>query len=217
MPRQNGHPQDNCPIPDPGWASAVAAHKDRTRARILAAAADLVSVRGAADLAMTTLARRSQIARATLYNYFPSAERVLEALVETEVATFLSELDQRLAATADPAERLNQSTAALVGWVAGQSAQGPAPARRPRSSYSPDIASIHRPLAGIENRIEEIIRAARAAAALPPRTDPALAARFVVALVLGIRWQLGGPGSDHVAASLQAFLLAGLGVAQPGH
>jgi len=193
----------------------VAAHKDRTRARILAAAADLVAARGAAGLAMTTLARRARVARATLYNYFPSAERVLEALVETEVAAFLSDLGQRLETVPDPGERLSQAVSALVGWVAGQAAGGPAPAGRHPSARPPDVAAIHRPLAAIQDRIREIVAAARDAGALPPRTEPDLAARFTVTLVLGIRWQLGGAGSDHVAAALQAFLLAGLGAARP--
>jgi AcrR family transcriptional regulator len=214
MPRQDGHTQDNCPIPDPGWwapdgwASAVAAHKDRTRTRILAAAADLVAARGAAGLAMTSLARRAGVARATLYNYFPSAERVLEALVETEVAAFLGELSQRLETVPDPGERLNQAISALVGWVAGQAAGGPAPARRAPSARPPEFAAIHRPLAAIQDRIQEIVTAARDAGALPPHTEPDLAARFTVTLALGTRWQLDG---DRAAAALQAFLLAGLG------
>lgn len=217
MPRQDGHTQDNCPIPDPdpggwipdGWASTVAAHKDRTRARILAAAADLVAARGAAGLAMTTLARRARVARATLYNYFPSAECVLEALVETEVAAFLKDLDQRLETVQDSGERLTQAISALVGWAAGQAASGPAPARRAPSARPLEIAAIHRPLAAIQGRIQEIATTARDAGALPPHTEPDLAARFTVTLVLGTRWQLG---DDRAAAALQAFLLAGLGV-----
>jgi AcrR family transcriptional regulator len=219
VPRQDGHTQDNCPTNPDGWAAAVAAHKDRTRARILAAAADLVSARGPEELAMTTLARRARVARATLYNYFPSAERVLEALVETQVTAFLAELDQRLEAIPDPAERLRQAVGALVAWVAGQPARGSSHARRPRvsSARAPDVASIHRPLAALENRVEEIIAAAHTAGDLPPHTESALAAKFTVTLVLGVRRQLGGTDRDQVAQSLQAFLLAGLGAASAGY
>jgi hypothetical protein len=46
---------------------------------------------------------------------------------------------------------------------------------------------------------------------LPPHTDPALAARFVVALAFGIRGQLAGTGSARTAAALRGFLLGGLG------
>jgi AcrR family transcriptional regulator len=41
---------------------------------------------------MTALARRSGVARATLYNYFPDVEQVLEALVAAQVSQFLSDL-----------------------------------------------------------------------------------------------------------------------------
>jgi AcrR family transcriptional regulator len=217
VPRHDGHSQDNCPDPGPdGWAGAVAAHKDRTRARILAAAAGLISARGASGLAMTTLARRAGVARATLYNYFPSPGHVLEALVESEVAAFLTDLDQRLDATADPGERLRQGIDALVAWVARQSTQRPDAPRGPRGARIPDPASVHRPLAVIQDRVEQVIAAACAAGALPPRIQPGLAARFTVTLAYGIRWQLSAADSDRTAGQLQSFLLAGLGVPQPG-
>jgi AcrR family transcriptional regulator len=161
---------------------------------------------------MTTLARRAGIARATLYNYFPDAERVLEALVETEVAAFLCELDRRLAPVADPGVRLEAAIGGLVAWVAGQAARRPARARKPTGVRSVDVAGIHRPLAAIEGRIGEIIAAARDAGVLPPHAEPVLAARFVVALAFGVRGQLAGTGSDRIAAALREFLLSGLGV-----
>jgi AcrR family transcriptional regulator len=155
---------------------------------------------------MTALARRARVARATLYNYFPSAERVLEALVETEVAAFLNDLDRRLETVPDPGEQLNQAISVLVSWVAGQAAAGPAPARGAPSARPPEFAAIHRPLAAIQDRMQEIVTAARDAGVLPPHTEPDLPARFTVTLVLGVRWQLEGDR----AAALQAFLLAGL-------
>jgi AcrR family transcriptional regulator len=75
-----------------------------------------------------------------------------------------------------------------------------------------DIAGIHRPLAAIEERIAAAATAAREAGILPPHSDPALAARFAVALVFGMRGQLAGSGSDRIAAALREFLLGGLGV-----
>lgn len=219
MPRQDGHTQDNCPSPPEdagGWAATVAAHKDRTRTRILDAATALLTERGAAGLAMTTLARRAGVARATLYNYFPDAEHVLEALVETEVTAFLHDLDQRLAQAADARVRLDTAVDGLVGWVARQAARRPARAKDSDSTGSAramDIAGIHRPLAAIEDRITEVITAAREADVLPPDGDPALAARFAVALAFGMRGQLAGAGADRTATALRAFLLSGLGAA----
>jgi AcrR family transcriptional regulator len=193
----------------------VAAHKDRTRARILEAAAVLVADRGAAGLAMTTLARRAGVARATLYNYFPDAGRVLEALVETEVAVFLADLDQRLAPVAHPGGQLDAAIDALVAWVARQAGRRPmrsgSGGSRGATVRSVDIAGIHRPLAAVEGRVAEIAAAARNAGVVPPRTDPALAARFVVALAFSVRGQLADTGADRTAGALREFLLAGLG------
>jgi len=191
-----------------GWATAVAEHKERTRAQILAAAAELLAARGASELAMTALARRARVARATLYNYFPSAEHVLEALVEAEVAAFLHALDQRLATVPDPAEQLRETITALIGWAAGQAARRPAPRARGQAPRSPDIQAIHRPLATLQHRIAAVITAARDAGALPDSTDPAMAAGFVVTLVFGVRAQL--TGNRRAAAALHTFVLAGL-------
>jgi AcrR family transcriptional regulator len=222
VPRQLGHIQDNCPADagsGPGaWAETVAAHKDRTRARILDAAVALIGERGAGGLAMTTLARRAGVARATLYNYFPDAERLLEALVEAEVAVFLDDLDRRLASVAGPAGQLDATVGELVAWVARQAGRRPARAAGPVTrggARSVDMAGIHRPLAAIEDRTSQVIAAARDAGVVPPHTDPVLAARFTVALAFGIRGQLAGRGRDRTAAALRTFLLAGLGYGPP--
>ena len=191
----------------------VAAHKDRTRARILDAAAALLTDRGAAGLAMTALARRAGVARATLYNYFPDAEHVLEALVETEVAAFLRDLDQRLAPAAGPGEQLDAAIDGLVAWVARQAGRRPARGGSRSGTRAVDVAGIHRPLTAIEARVAQVIAAARDADVLPPHTVPALTARFTVALAFSVRGQLAGTGSDQTAAALREFLLAGLGVA----
>lgn len=220
MPRQAGHTQDNCPTPSQddadNWAATVAAHKDRTRARILQTAAALLTERGAAGLAMTTLARRAGVARATLYNYFADAERVLEALVDAEVTAFLHDLDQQLSRTTGPDEQLRATVDALVAWVARQAGQRPSRTRNPGpagSTRAIDIAGIHRPLAAIEDRITQVATTARDAGVLPAGRDPALTARFALALVFGIRGRLAGPGSDQTAAALREFLLAGFGAA----
>jgi AcrR family transcriptional regulator len=223
--RQTGHTPDKCPTgaagaqleeaaPGPaGWAATVAEHKERTRAQILAAAADLLTARGASELAMTALARRARVSRATLYNYFPSAEHILEALVEAEVAAFGHDLDQRLATVHGPAEQLRETITALIGWAAGQAARRPAPRPRGHTPRSPDIQAIHRPLAALQHRVAAVIAAARDAGALPSTTDPAMAAGFVVTLVFGVRTQLDG--NRRAATALHTFVLAGLSAHPP--
>jgi AcrR family transcriptional regulator len=180
----------------------------------LKAAAALLAERGAAGLAMTTLARRADVARATLYNYFPDAEHVLEALVEAEVTTFLRDLDRRLARTTDAAEQLHTAVDELVAWVARQAERRPARARDTGSggnARSVDIPVIHRPLVSIEERITRVAATARDAGILPPHCDPALTARFAVALAFSVRGQLARSGSDRATTALRQFILAGLG------
>ncbi len=196
-----------------GWAAALASHKERTRSRILRAASEIVVDRGASELAMTTLARRAGVARATLYSYFPNAESVLESLVEVEAQAFIDYLERRLAAMTDARGHLSETVLALTAWVRRQTARQPSRPHRRRTARSPDIASIHRPLAMLQRRIGAVIAESVEAGVLPPETDPDLAAGFVVTLVFGFRDQLGGSGHRHVSGALHRFVLSGLGVA----
>ena len=65
----------------------------------------------------------------------------------------------------------------------------------------------------MRERLLTLVTAARDAGALPPDTDPALATRFGVALVLGIREELGRSGGPEVAR-LHDFILGGLGFSE---
>jgi len=91
------------------WADTLSDHKRRQREHILRTAADLISERGVGEVAMSVLARRAGVARATLYNYFPDFEHVVAAVVADQAARFRRHLDQQLAATADPADRVDIS------------------------------------------------------------------------------------------------------------
>ena len=195
-----------------GWLASVAEHKRRTRARILDAAADLVAAQGASGLVMTTLARRSGVARATLYNYFPDVEQVLEALVAAQVSQYLSDLERGLDGVHDAGERLRLATAMLVRWTGGQAARRPARARHGGPPSRAVVGRIHRPLAELHDRLVVLVAAARDAGALPADTEPVLATRFVVAVVLGTRAELGRSGHPEIARRLHEFILGGLGL-----
>jgi AcrR family transcriptional regulator len=178
-------------------------------------ASEIVVDRGASELAMTTLARRAGVARATLYSYFPNAESVLEALVEVETQAFIEDLDHRLNAIPDVRSHLSETVLALTSWVGRQTSQQPPRPRRHRTTRSPDIASIHRPLVMLQRTIGTVIADSVEAGVLPAETEPDLAAAFVVTLVFGFRYRLGGPEHKHVADSLHRFVLSGLGAVVP--
>lgn len=198
-----------------GWTAVLAAHKKRTRSRILSAASEIVVDRGASELAMTTLARRAGVARATLYSYFPNAESVLESLVEEETQEFIRDLERRLASVPDVREHLAETVLALTTWVRRQTSRQPSHPRRRRAARSPDIVSIHRPLSALQQRIGAVIAESAAAGVVPPETDPDLAAGLVVTLVFGFRDRLGGAEQQHVAAVLNRFVLSGLEAVGP--
>jgi AcrR family transcriptional regulator len=195
-----------------GWAAeALAAPKEAARTKILAAATDLVMARGASELAMTALARRAGVSRSTLYSYFPNAESVLEALVEAETRSFLEDLERRLAGIPDVFDQLGQTIAALIAWVGEKRSGQPAQQRERHTARPPDVMNIHRPLAGLQRRLADVIAASAQAGVLPPDTEPAVAAGFVVTLVFGCRDRLGGTENRHTNSALQRFVLAGLG------
>jgi AcrR family transcriptional regulator len=198
--------------PADGWLASVAEHKRRTRARILAAAAELVAEHGASGLVMSALARRSGVARATLYNYFPDVEQVLEALVAVQVGEFLADLERCVHGVPDAGDRLRLAIGTLVAWTGGQAARRPARPRRGGPPSRAVVGRIHRPLGELRDRVALLVAAARDAGSLPADTDPVLATRFVVAVVLGTREELGSSRNPEVARRLHDFILGGLGL-----
>lgn len=70
--------------------------RERTRKRILGAAADVIIEKGFKSASMREIARRADIADATIYNYFPSKEKLLYGYCEQkqdDVAAALQGID----------------------------------------------------------------------------------------------------------------------------
>ncbi|MDE0658633.1 MAG: TetR/AcrR family transcriptional regulator [Gammaproteobacteria bacterium] len=84
--------------------------KRRTRADILAAAADFIERKGYRNANMRDIAAAADVAYQTLYNYFPSKARIAIALLARDDETD----DRATGADADFVEALR----ALAGWVA---------------------------------------------------------------------------------------------------
>jgi len=77
-----------------------------TEARILTAALGLIGRRGVRRLGMLEISEVAGVSRATLYRYFPSKEHVLAAAADYDGQRFRVGLDQALAATEGPEERI---------------------------------------------------------------------------------------------------------------
>jgi len=59
---------------------------NKTRVALLDGARSLLSEVGVREANMISIADRSQVARATLYNHFRDKEEILHALVDSEIA-----------------------------------------------------------------------------------------------------------------------------------
>jgi AcrR family transcriptional regulator len=95
-------------------ARAEAQHA--TRARIVAAAAELHEEVGVAKTTVADIARRAGVQRLTVYNHFPDLAALLPACSAHWTAEHPRPDLAPAFALADPAERLRTALAALYGW-----------------------------------------------------------------------------------------------------
>jgi AcrR family transcriptional regulator len=100
------------------WDESVASHKERLRATIIDATIALVRDRGRHDVAMSAVATRAGIGRATLYNYFPDVDHILAAYVVDEFDGFHAHLDAELANTVGPLARLTVVVRETIAYLA---------------------------------------------------------------------------------------------------
>jgi AcrR family transcriptional regulator len=68
------------------WADTIDTHRRQVNDAILDATAELVAERGPLSVAMSAIAERAGIGRATLYKYFPDVESILVAWHERDFA-----------------------------------------------------------------------------------------------------------------------------------
>lgn len=66
--------------------------KERTRVRLLEAAVDVITEKGFRSASMREIARRADVADATIYNYFPSKEKLLYGYCEHVQHQVIAEL-----------------------------------------------------------------------------------------------------------------------------
>jgi AcrR family transcriptional regulator len=109
----------------PRPASRRADGKARVRAGLLAAARTLFARQGVSATTVDDIARLAQVSRATAFNYFPSKQALLAALVHEMEARFLHIMDAQFDQPAIAAQRL----AALFSWTAAKVEETPALSR----------------------------------------------------------------------------------------
>jgi AcrR family transcriptional regulator len=90
--------------------------KARVRAGLLAAARRLFARQGVADTTMDDIARLAGVSRPTVFNYFPSKNLLLAALVHEMESRFLHLIDAQFDEPGTAAQRI----AALFSWTAAK-------------------------------------------------------------------------------------------------
>ncbi|WP_437806404.1 TetR/AcrR family transcriptional regulator [Sorangium sp. So ce1078] len=109
-------PARSTPRPPPAGGSEpprpLRADARRNRERLLVAAAEVFSERGA-DASMEDIARRASVGIGTLYRHFPTREALLAATVEEQLHA-LAQKTQALAASSRPGDALAEFIAAFL-------------------------------------------------------------------------------------------------------
>lgn len=94
--------------------------KEMVRERILEAAMDLIAKNGFDSVTMEAIAEAGDVAKGTLYNYFPAKEAILGAYVQKSAAELAPVVDRIVAATTDTRSRLVAVLREHVRWIEGR-------------------------------------------------------------------------------------------------
>jgi AcrR family transcriptional regulator len=94
----------------------LATHRT-TEERILSATLRLLGRRGVKRLGMQEVSEAAGVSRGTLYRYFPSKDRLLDAVAIFDEHTFTEGLAAALAACQDPTERMQAFVAFAFDYI----------------------------------------------------------------------------------------------------
>lgn len=89
-------------------------NKIRCRQRILRASRQLFSAKGYEETTMDDVAERSEVSKATLYNYFPGKDSLLMGIAEAELEQIREMIEGELAEEPSALERLRRVLEASV-------------------------------------------------------------------------------------------------------
>ncbi|WP_067686778.1 TetR/AcrR family transcriptional regulator [Nocardia jejuensis] len=88
------------PVEEAAPAGRAARRRDRRKAEMIAAALQILSSSGYQGMRFEDVAERTDIAKATLYHYFPSKDALVSAVLETLTSDVLTRLREALDAAA---------------------------------------------------------------------------------------------------------------------
>ena len=179
---------------------------DRTRMRLLDAAAAEVARCGVAGTSINAIAAAAGLKTGSVYFHFESKDQLVEAMLEEGLLASLAFLDKALAALPDGADaavrlgaairahatavhELSNYTVAVLGPSFPRDAAG-ATARKLRRTYV--------------SRWTQLVTEAQSAGALTREADPRLLRDLILGALNAV--SLAGQPSDDVAVALQSLL-----------
>ena len=190
------------PVTDSGQGSKG----NRTRKRLLDAAAAEVARCGVAGTSINAIAAAAGLKTGSVYFHFESKDQLVEAMLEEGLLASLAFLDKALSAAPDDADaatrlsaairahatavhELSNYTVAVLGPSFPKDAAGAA-ARKLRRTYV--------------LRWTQLVADAQSAGVLAPEQEPRLLRDLILGALNAV--SLAGEPSDHIAVALQALL-----------
>ena len=117
-------------------AATAARRSAATEDRILAATLRLVGRRGVKRLGMQEVSEAAGVSRATLYRYFPSKDRLMDAVAIFDERTFSEGLAHSLAVVEDPSDRIRIFVAFAFDYIRTHPARAVVRDASPSSSWA---------------------------------------------------------------------------------
>ncbi|WP_029115983.1 TetR/AcrR family transcriptional regulator [Mycobacterium sp. URHB0044] len=171
--------------------------------RILDAAEDLFTQKGAAAVGMNEIAKAAGCSRATLYRYFENRDALYTAYVHRETYRIFAGMGERIASIADPRQRLIEGIVASLRSV------------RESPALSAWFAPAQRPIGGEMAERSEVIKGLTEAFLRSLGTDHVEdRARWVVRVMISLLMFPGHDDADE-RAMLEEFVLPTVVPTQP--
>ncbi|NYH53876.1 MULTISPECIES: TetR/AcrR family transcriptional regulator [Nocardiopsis] len=192
-------------------APTIAAHRARTRERIMEAVDELIRTQGIDRVSMTDVANSAGLTRTALYNYFPDKPALLLAFTEQVNRSFVERYRRELPSGVSAARRLS---AFVRLQLEGLMAHPHPPAAELGASLGPDAyQALAAHVAPMQRLLTEILEEG----ALAGEFDPLPAehtARLTLSMVGSQRLPLvsGEIDLDEAHALVTRFVLRALGV-----
>ncbi|MCA9663039.1 MAG: TetR/AcrR family transcriptional regulator [Myxococcales bacterium] len=192
-------------------APTIAEHREATWRRLRAGFLRAVDEEGYGALTLASIARHAGIARNTIYNYAPTKDALLVAVVRAEAEPFVAALIDECATLDDPEERLalvvRRQLAALAPGVPGISVVNALGDMLP-DDVSASLAACFAPVFAV---VTGIVEQGIAAGLFRPVPDVGrLVERMVGVVQAGRRAVAAGESPEQIAAETADFLLGGL-------